>query len=422
MSDDRVGRYSVIGKSGQPRFSAALLGAELTKDYPPARNSGAWLYAYHEDKWQPKAEELYRFEIRQRMGEMWLPGHASAALQWIIDGATHLNDQPPLDRIRVSNGILKPKDDGWECEDHSVEPYTPVAIPIEYDPDARCPKFDRFMRQALTPPVRVTAQEIMGYILVPDNAQQKAVLAVGSGGNGKSVWLRVCRELVGPENCSTRSLQALADDRFAPADLYGKLVNIYADLSSNELSSSSLFRAITGGDAISAEQKNKNPFSFVPFARLLFSANNYPAVANPINALFDRWVILPFNRRFRNTKRENKQLMLELIQPEELSGVLNYALAGLVRLRQQGQFTISVASQRSLDRFRIQADNVAVFLQDFGKTKRGAFVQRNELWEHYRMWNERTGHTKVNRNKFYERIEALRGGAVKRDGYYGWKL
>jgi len=56
----------------------------------------------------------------------------------------------------------------------------------------------------------------------------------------------------------------LEADRFSAARLYGKLANICPDLPSDRLSSSAIFKAITGCDRITAEFKCDS-FEFAPF-------------------------------------------------------------------------------------------------------------------------------------------------------------
>jgi len=59
---------------------------------------------------------------------------------------------------------------------------------------------------------------------------------------------------LGPENVASVGLHQL-DDRFATADLYGVLANIFADLDARALRASGIFKSITGGDQIRAERK-----------------------------------------------------------------------------------------------------------------------------------------------------------------------
>jgi putative DNA primase/helicase len=58
----------------------------------------------------------------------------------------------------------------------------------------------------------------------------------GDGRNGKGTLLRVIEVFLGRVNCSNRSLQDLDNNRFAVADLFGKIANILADSIINILS------------------------------------------------------------------------------------------------------------------------------------------------------------------------------------------
>ena len=85
----------------------------------------------------------------------------------------------------------------------------------------------------------------------------------------------------------------IAENRFATADLLGKLANLCGDIDTRAIRQSSTFKEITGGDTIAAERKFGQPFSFRPFALLIFSANEAPFSADQSEAWFDRWLILP---------------------------------------------------------------------------------------------------------------------------------
>jgi putative DNA primase/helicase len=65
---------------------------------------------------------------------------------------------------------------------------------------------------------------------------QKAFFFVGRGNNGKSVLIDLIQAFVGKENCSAVKLHDLRNDRFIAAQLYGKTVNLYADMPSTGLS------------------------------------------------------------------------------------------------------------------------------------------------------------------------------------------
>jgi putative DNA primase/helicase len=99
----------------------------------------------------------------------------------------------------------------------------------------------------------------------------------------------------------------LENDRFAPARLYGRLANICPDLPGSHLEDSAVFKAITGGDRITGELKYRDAFEFRPFARLIFSANHFPAARYGSQSYFDRWLLIPFERRFRGFERRRAE-------------------------------------------------------------------------------------------------------------------
>lgn len=401
------------GDSGKPsQFMPAKMGASLLMEHPAAKDKGGKLYAYFDNRWQSDGETFYRRRILEIMGDSWRTNQVDSTLTWINDRAAALDSTPPRDRVRVANGILRIEDeDGGDVvlDDPSVHPRTPVALPVAFDPDAECPHFDEFMRTLVSEVDRDLLQEIAGYLLTPDNSQQKAFMFQGEGGNGKSTWINIVRAVLGADNTQSYSLQQLAPDfRFNVANLDGKLANLAADISADELSSSSILRSITGGDSINGEHKGQKGFQFKPFVRLVFSANKFPSIANPTQALFDRWIVVKFDGRFRGTDREVKDLDRKVIE-QELPGVLNWALDGLLRLRERGSFTKSAASTQALAQFRLKADSIAQFFEDCDELpEEGVRIERKTLFEHYRFWTQDNNlRHPLGRVQFFDRVRAL---------------
>jgi P4 family phage/plasmid primase-like protien len=225
------------------------------------------------------------------------------------------------------------------------------------------------------------AWEILGDLLTPDRSIQKAICLVGEGGNGKSAFLDLAANFVGTENVCHLSLQRLELDRFSAARLYGKLANICPDLPSDRLSSSAMFKSITGCDRITAEFKYRDSFEFTPFARLLFSANRLPPSNDTSQAFFDRWLIVPFPNRFRHTRRETPRSILQqqLCTRGELSGVLNKALEALQGVRGRCRFTEPTKSRIEVQKYQAANDTIAAWLDEHTVASHEATVPQSEL-------------------------------------------
>jgi putative DNA primase/helicase len=390
-------------------------------------------YAYDE------AERLYRYEdgrytlcdfaVRREtqvlmeksgLSGKWSSHRGREVVAYITLKSPKVWDEPPADEINLKNGILNIHT--GLLRPHSPEFLSPIQIPVTFDPTATCPQWDGFITEVFPEDSPELAWEILGDLITPDRSIQKAGLLTGEGGNGKGVYLAGCIAFVGRENVATIPLHKLESDRFSVAQLYGKLVNCCADLPSGDLTSTSMFKALTGGDIITGERKYENSFSFKPYARLLFSANHPPRSADATKAFFDRWLVIPFDRSFRGTKKERprRELDAALADPRELSGVLNKALAALQRLRARGRFTETESTARAMAEMQQVTDPLAVWLDHETVTLPNASVPCGDLLLAYNDECARSGRPPANKTAFGMAIRRLRPGVnVRKRGGRG---
>jgi putative DNA primase/helicase len=328
----------------KPRTLVRDLAGDITQKDRFARNRGNLLYVYRDGVYKPEGELFVRQRVKHVLlendcSEMWSRTLAREVIEFITLDVPELPEQASTELINLRNGVLNART--RELFAHSPELLSTIRIPIAYDTEARCPAIDRFIGEVFSDDAIQLAWEILGDLLTTDRSVQKAICLLGEGGNGKSAFLDLATNFIGAENVCHLSLQRLEIDRFSAARLYGKLANICSDLPSERLSSSAIFKAVTGCDRITAEIKYRDSFEFTPFARLLFSANRLPLSNDASPAFFDRWLIIPFTRQFRHTHRETprSELQFRLSAPREFSGALNRALDGLQRVRERHRFT-----------------------------------------------------------------------------------
>ncbi len=349
--------------------STAEFGDIILKDNQFAQDAGRRLYEFRDGCYQAGGDDHIRrchLDLLQKESKAakWSGHKSEEIVKYLRLRAPALWERPPLDVVNVANGLLNI--DSGKLLPHSPNHLSPIQIPVRYDSHATCPAWDKFVAEVFPADAQDLAWGIVGYLMVPATSIQKAILLFGEGGNGKSTFLEALTAFIGRSNASHVALQDLDGNQFAAAGLVAKLANICADLPKKTLGETATFKAITGGDTIQAERKFKDSFSFVPYSRLVFSANHLPKSDDQSQGFFDRWLVVPFDRGFRGTGGEIPRDVLDkrLADPKELSGVLNKALPALMRLRKTGRFTESKSMRTEMNRLKAKSDPVGVWVEE----------------------------------------------------------
>jgi putative DNA primase/helicase len=388
------------GKTFIPKKLADELMSEYRFIY-----AGEMLYVYQNGVYQPEAEHFVAQECQKRLGNNYKKERMNEVVHYIEVACRckveELNTKPHL--INLNNGLYD-----WIEEKllpHEEDYLSTVRIPVKYDPAATCPTVDYFLTSTLPPDCIPIAEELFGYALIPDVRFEKAFMFTGTGSNGKSTFLTLLEAFVGSDNVSKIPLQELDENRFKRAELFGKLVNLFADLDQRALQSSTYFKTIVSGDMIDAERKHKDPFFFRPFARLAYSANQLPQSPDRSFAYYRRWGIIPFPHQFVGDK-DDKSLRYKLTKASELSGLLNRALKGLNRLFEQEGFSESATVKEALEDYKRQNDTVAAFIADCCEFAQDAEIERTELYTAYTQYCDGEGFEAVSRRFCYDRVRA----------------
>jgi len=124
----------------------------------------------------------------------------------------------------TTNGVLDLKTQ--ELKPHTHEYLSLTQLPEEYNPEAKCPNIDKFLSEVIRPEDIKYILQLIGYCLLNDCRYQVSVMLYGSdGANGKGTLLDLVTTFLGADNCSHRSLQSIDNNRFAVADLFGKMAH-----------------------------------------------------------------------------------------------------------------------------------------------------------------------------------------------------
>lgn len=317
----------------------------------------------------------------------------------------------PRSWLVFKNGILDVRT--MELHDHDPKYRCINVIPHDYDPGYIVPEgsiVKRFLESLI--PDRDDRQmylEFCGYSMTFDMSQQKLLMIRGQGGIGKSVLLRLHKRAVGDRNCSGLTLQNL-NDRFSPAFLFGKLVNIYADTPSTDMDEINGIKTITGEDTIRAEYKGGDLFFFNPYCKLMYSTNRVPKSRDDkTNAYYRRLLILPIE------KRAETIIGLEEKLAADIESYIHLCVEAVHQMYQRGSILESAASQREVLELYMATDSVMAFLHDRTEKDPGSRVERQALYNEYVDYCTEEGRERylLTRNGFYQNLRDKGYGEVE---------
>jgi phage/plasmid-associated DNA primase len=196
--------------------------------------------------------------------------------------------------------------------------------------------------------------------------------------------------------------------RFYPAQLYNRLLNACADNSSLPLSAIENLKKITGGDMIMHERKGKEPFFFVPFAKLVFSFNQMPLqLEEKSNAFYKRMRVL-------NMKKE---LYLDDAYVNDLCGndSIEEALPHLVAMLPLESIPRTKASDRAIEGMREDSDSLHAFIKARCELGDEYVVNKSEMYEAYIRFCVDKGRETHKKHNFMRYVRSL-GYGEGRDG------
>lgn len=331
-----------------------------------------------------------------------------------FDLGAHANEL--CDYIVVNNGMVD-----WRNNllvDWNPEYKTTVSFDIDYDPDATCPHFEQYLKDWLPEEsVRRVMQEYLGYCLIPNTNFRKALFLYGRGKNGKSMLVEFLQDFFGDLN-SNLSYDALFQ-RFGPANLKDKLVNIYDDTTVSFTKDTAIAKNLIAGGSISAEFKGKDHFQFQNTARFIFSSQETPRTSDNSVAWFDRWFFIKFPNSFRPSNKIKTEIQTNL--RAEKVGIFNWMIEGLRRLMEQDDFSSSDTLAMYNVEYRSQNDNVTQFVHNLctNADNDDDKISINDLYRVYEIWAEAEHLRQVSKKVFTQRISDM--GFDRKKGYINGK-
>ena len=362
-----------------------------------------------------------RGAISDRLGDNYSTGRRANVEEFLVAELARLGERLPeyADRALVNfrNGMLDLETD--ELLEHDPKYGSTHQLTVDWSPDAPAPLFDAWVLESAGSQVAALL-EAASVFLDPSVTPTRALFLFGPARSGKSTFLRLLEALVGPAFVAGVSLHALADDHFSAANLYGKVINVDADVKAADVRDLSLFKKLTGEDVITANRKYGAQFEFRNRALFAFSANELPSVGENSRAYVARIAPFLFGRSFDGSIDPTLEPKLR----QELAGIAARLVRAWQERRARGRDI--GPDPRVVELFETASDRVRQWVTDRcefvvtetqGAPAFGATV--SELHQAFKSWAQDAGAAELGRKNFAQRLAGVPGAQEVMDGRTG---
>lgn len=266
---------------------------------------------------------------------------------------------------------------------------------VEHDPDADCPQWRGHVRLLTNGDAELERYlaRAVGYSLTGDVGARAFFFLEGDGSNGKNAFVEPIMQLMGSyAQTSTTALLTGGDDQHATimADLLGSRLVFIDETRAGRKLNVERVKALTGSKKVKARFMRKDFFEFDAQFKLWIAGNGRPTVDDPSDAVWNRLHRVVCHGKVDPARRVDR--FGDKLYREEASGILNWALAGLLDWR-RGGLAVPDAVTADVQEYRDEEDHEAQFVDEWLEVT-GDPAHRlvvDDVYTVYRHWAERAG-------------------------------
>lgn len=387
---DLTGYY--VGENGRIRFNHKAFAEVVMSFYTLVvdRKDPEILLIYNRKKgwWEEAAQPLHRLviEIAHATGgnleDSWTV-HVEKSVLDILRRKVRFVQSRNFNKQYFPLGNVSLDSTTGELQQHSPKHLATFGSSVNYEQDADCPVFKQFLADLFEDQKTIDfVQEWFGYVLSNSHNANAFLIGVGSGANGKSTLFDVLAQLIGVQNVSSAPLSNFNSD-FGLEPLIGKKLNLATESDVDAFKTGKL-KALTAGEDISVNRKNKQEVTITLPTKLVFLMNELPLLSDNSFGFERRVIILPFEKTFL-PHEQDKELPKKL--SNELEGILKWSLDGLRRLIHNNyNFTVSKTMEDEKIKYFGVGNPVAGFIEDCIVAKPAHVIDSTELLNAYKIW------------------------------------
>lgn len=323
--------------------------------------------------------------------------------------------------LNVQNGTLDLRDGQAVRRDHRPDDFLRKLAPVDYDPDAKAPTWEAFLRRIIVGKDAEGSDDLIGYLqrfagyaLTGVIREHVFPVFYGTGGNGKGTFLSTLGKILGDYMVPLPEGMLLhRKHQPHPAELMtlkGARLAVASEINKDGSLNESRVKALTGGDRVQARGMHQNFDSgFDPTAKLVLVANHRPRVIDTSKGMWRRMNLVPFEQTIPEEEIDgalDEKLMAEA------PGILAWAVRGCMEWQRIG-LAAPAAVRLATAAYQEESDFVGRWVRERCKVDRNVSWPFSSLWEDFEAWlkavEEEEGvlEEPINRRAFGQRLDAL---------------
>jgi putative DNA primase/helicase len=288
------------------------------------------------------------------------------------------------------------------------EMYLTRKIDIDYDPNARNPRWEQFLNEIFpdNPELPGYIQRLVGYGITGYTTEQCFAVLWGNGANGKSVLTEVLATIFGAISATT-SFSTFEAKRGGgiPNDvaaLKGARLVMASEGNRGTPMDEATIKKLTGDGIVQARFMRQEFFEFTPTFLILLATNYKPDFRGQDDGLWRRVKLIPFKRYFSDDERDGylvakftgKEVPRFARRNEDFgdgpNGILAWAISGAIEYFRVGLNDPDVVKVATSD-YRVGSDALSGFIGDVLIPDPDGKMTGKEIWEAYQEWTEDEG-------------------------------
>jgi len=420
-----VDNYRSPDIKGAIRFKPGLVAEELMQEFTfryIRQEQKDKLYIYEDGIYKDKAETVIKQETRARLGEQ----HYKASRGRNV--ADYIKDSGEVtvsaDEFKAPDLMIPLQNGVYDLENEELVEYEPdmhftFKHNASYRPELDNKDVEAFLEDIVdTPSKRRQLKEVAGLALLPSKITDTHPILFGPGGNGKNVYIRLIKRLLGGRSDSSvwHKLDAkrLQDDKHAKAELEGKTF-AYFDEFGNATEPREL-KSMLGDDTLEVRPMHQEGYTAENRLSTLFTANELPKPKERNIGFFRRWQIIELPYRFTAEDDNHKDRLPEdeLVERHMHQEALDAFCTQLLRdvlpeFRNRGKFKAGDTPEETRQKWDEMAAPVFAFLEKFveqgevpegrGSSRTDDFVVKDNLLEVVNWWIKRQHGSEVTKHQ-----------------------